>query len=89
MSNMMAQPQIPKLTATNYGNWSIQMKVLLGSYDNWDIVESGYDEPKDEAVLSDAEKTALKDSKKKVKGICSAYLYLKRYNSIQIRKLSK
>nr|XP_017233138.1 PREDICTED: uncharacterized protein LOC108207189 [Daucus carota subsp. sativus] len=61
----MAQPQIPKLTTTNYGNWSIQMKVLLGSYDNWDIVESGYDKPEDEAVLSDAEKTALKDSKKK------------------------
>ena len=41
------------------------MKVLLGSYDNWDIVESGFDEPEDEAVLSDAEKTAFKDSKKK------------------------
>nr|XP_017250820.1 PREDICTED: uncharacterized protein LOC108221452 [Daucus carota subsp. sativus] len=65
MSNMMVQPQIPRLTATNYGNWSIQMKVLLGSYDNWDIVESGFDEPEDEAVLSDAEKTAFKDSKKK------------------------
>nr|XP_017228786.1 PREDICTED: uncharacterized protein LOC108204029 [Daucus carota subsp. sativus] len=61
----MAQPHIPKLTATNYGNWSIQMKVLLGSYDNWDIVESGYDKPEDEAVLSETEKTALKDSKKK------------------------
>ena len=41
------------------------MKVLLGSYDNWDIVESGYDKPEDEAVLSETEKTALKDSKKK------------------------
>lgn len=64
----MVQQNIPKLTATNYGNWSIQMKVLLGSYDNWDIVESGYREPEDataEAALPNAEKTALKESRKK------------------------
>ncbi|XP_074351974.1 uncharacterized protein LOC141691130 [Apium graveolens] len=70
MANMMALPQIPKLTATNYGNWSIQMKVLLGSYDNWDIVESGYDEPVDattEAALSNAEKIILKETRKKDK----------------------
>lgn len=44
------------------------MKVLLGSYDNWDIVESGYREPEDttaEAALPNAEKTALKESQKK------------------------
>ncbi|XP_074334286.1 uncharacterized protein LOC141671793 [Apium graveolens] len=66
----MVQPQIPKLMATNYENWSIQMKVLLGSYDNWDIVESGYDEPVDattEAALSNAEKMILKETRKKDK----------------------
>ncbi|XP_074328419.1 uncharacterized protein LOC141666328 [Apium graveolens] len=66
----MAQPQIPKLTATNYGNWSIQMKVLLGSYDNCDIVESGFDEPVDattEATVSNAEKMILKETRKKDK----------------------
>ncbi|XP_074374735.1 uncharacterized protein LOC141715153 [Apium graveolens] len=69
MANMV-QPNIPKLTSTNYGNWSIQMKVLLGSYDNWDIVESGYDEPTDaaaEAALSNAEKMILKETRKKDK----------------------
>ncbi|XP_074337616.1 uncharacterized protein LOC141674811 [Apium graveolens] len=66
----MVQPNIPKLTSTNYGNWSIQMKVLLGSYDNWDIIESGYDEPTDaaaEAALSNAEKMILKETRKKDK----------------------
>ncbi|XP_074378664.1 uncharacterized protein LOC141720214 [Apium graveolens] len=70
MANMMAQPQIPKLAAINYGNWSIQMKVLLGSYDNWDIVEIGYDEPTDttaEAALTNAEKMILKETRKKDK----------------------
>ena len=46
------------------------MKVLLGSYDNWDIVESGYDEPKDtaaEAALTNAEKMILKETRKKDK----------------------
>ncbi|XP_074328442.1 uncharacterized protein LOC141666351 [Apium graveolens] len=66
----MVQRNIPKLTSTNYGNWSIQMKVLLDSYDNWDIVESGYDEPTDaaaEAALSNAEKMILKETQKKDK----------------------
>ncbi|XP_074351769.1 uncharacterized protein LOC141690912 [Apium graveolens] len=69
MANMV-QPNIPKLMTTNYGNWSIQMKVLLGSYDNWDIVESGFIEPADaaaEVALPNAEKTALKESRKKDK----------------------
>lgn len=46
------------------------MKVLLGSYDNWDIVESGYNEPEDaaaEAALPNAEKTVLKEFRKKDK----------------------
>ncbi|XP_074323653.1 uncharacterized protein LOC141660557 [Apium graveolens] len=46
------------------------MKVLLGSYDNWDIVESGYDEPTDaaaKAALSNAEKMILKETRKKEK----------------------
>ncbi|KAL8148183.1 hypothetical protein AgCh_005511 [Apium graveolens] len=43
-------------------NWSIQMKVLLGSYDNWEIIENGFNEPADaaaEAALPNVEKTAL------------------------------
>ncbi|XP_074337573.1 uncharacterized protein LOC141674771 [Apium graveolens] len=66
----MIQPHIPKLTVTNYGNWSIQMKVLLGSYDNWEIVENWFNEPIDtaaEAALPNAEKTALKEIRKKDK----------------------
>ncbi|XP_074369332.1 uncharacterized protein LOC141710681 [Apium graveolens] len=66
----MVQPNIPKLTSTNYGNWSIQMKVLLGPYDNWEIVENGFNEPADataEAALPNAEKTALKEIRKKDK----------------------
>lgn len=46
------------------------MKVLLGLYDNWDIVESGYSEPADaaaEVALPNAEKTVLKESRKKDK----------------------
>ncbi|XP_074347608.1 uncharacterized protein LOC141686474 [Apium graveolens] len=66
MANMV-QPNIPRLMATNYGNWSIQMKVLLGSYDNWEIVESGYGEPVNEAALTNAEKMILKETRKKDK----------------------
>ena len=37
---------IPRLTNTNYENWSIQMKALLGSH-IWNIVEKGYEEDRD------------------------------------------
>ena len=49
------------------------MKVLLGSYDNLDIIESGYNEPIDatvEAALPNAEKMALKEFRKKSKRHC-------------------
>ncbi|GMI83753.1 hypothetical protein HRI_002044600 [Hibiscus trionum] len=64
----MIQPQIPRLTKTNYGNWNIQMKALLGSQDCWDIVVKGYVEPENaaaEAVLTNEEKRALKDARKR------------------------
>ena len=36
--------QAPKFTKQNYV-WCIQMKVLLGSLDAWELVQDGYDEP--------------------------------------------
>ena len=43
------------------------MKALLGAHDVWEIVEKGYNEPKDEATLSQAEKDGLRDSRKRDK----------------------
>ncbi|GMI95320.1 hypothetical protein HRI_003201300 [Hibiscus trionum] len=64
----MIQPQIPRFTKTNYGNWSIQMKALLSSQDCWDIVVKGYVEPENaaaEAALTNEEKRALRDARKR------------------------
>ncbi|TYH24254.1 hypothetical protein ES288_A03G077400v1 [Gossypium darwinii] len=66
----MIQPQILKLTKTNYSNWSIQMKALLGSQDCWDVVKEGYVEPKNaatEVALTNEEKRVLKEARKKDK----------------------
>lgn len=56
--------QIPQLTKDNYNHWSIKMKVLLASKDVWEIVEKGYNEPQDEATLSQAQKDRLKEARR-------------------------
>ncbi|XP_063947409.1 uncharacterized protein LOC135152013 [Daucus carota subsp. sativus] len=66
------EAQVPMLTGTNYGDWSIQMKELLHFYNIWDIVESGYNEPTKaaEVALSDAEKTTLNGCRSKNNKAC-------------------
>nr|XP_029118029.1 uncharacterized protein LOC114913563 [Elaeis guineensis] len=66
MSNSMQFP-IPRFTTTNYENWSIQMKALLGSQDIWEVVEKGYEEPQDDRAQMAAQRTALVDQRKKDK----------------------
>jgi Domain of unknown function (DUF4219) len=38
--NNLLRMMVPKLTKSNYDNWSIQMKALLGAQDVQDIVET-------------------------------------------------
>lgn len=76
MANMI-QPQIPKLTKINYENWSIQMKVLLGSQNLWELVENGYtesDSPVTEVNLSTSQKTKLKEFRKRDKKNFVSYI---------------
>ncbi|XP_047953790.1 uncharacterized protein LOC125200029 [Salvia hispanica] len=66
----MVQPQIPKLEKHNYGNWSIQMRVLLQSQELWDIVQDGYTEPASqeaEDALTNNQRNALRDARKRDK----------------------
>ncbi|KAK6144512.1 hypothetical protein DH2020_021332 [Rehmannia glutinosa] len=67
MANGVASFQVPMLNTSNYDNWSIKMKALLGAHEVWDIVEKGYVEPQDETTLSQTQKDNLKDSRKRDK----------------------
>ncbi|KAK6120837.1 hypothetical protein DH2020_045420 [Rehmannia glutinosa] len=67
MANGVASFQVPMLNTSNYDNWSIKMKALLGAHEVWDIVEKGYVEPQDEATLSQTQKDNLKESRKRDK----------------------
>ncbi|KAJ1378995.1 Zinc finger, CCHC-type [Sesbania bispinosa] len=52
---------LPKLTkGVNYDNWKVQMEALLGSQDNWEVVENGHEEPKTTEGYSNAQLNALK-----------------------------
>nr|KYP40213.1 hypothetical protein KK1_038469 [Cajanus cajan] len=64
---------LPRLTkATNYDNWSVQMKALLGSQDAWEVVQEGFEEPKTTTGYSAAQHKMLKETRSKDK----AALYL-------------
>ncbi|XP_077250369.1 uncharacterized protein LOC143889871 [Tasmannia lanceolata] len=67
MTSNMLQPQLPRFNGKNYNQWSIQMKVLYESQDLWDIVETGIEEPEDQAALTPQQLNELKDNRKKDK----------------------
>ena len=54
---------LPKLTkAVNYHNWSLKMKALLVSQENWEVVEDGFDEPANTTGWSNAQLKVLKEA---------------------------
>jgi len=62
--NGMIVSQLSK--KTNYDNWCLQMKTLMGSQDIWVIVENRYQEYKEDedqtvAQISTLRKTQVKD----------------------------
>ena len=61
MVNMMGQMPLPRLTKMNQENWCIQMKVLLSSQDAWEVVEEGFEKPKDTMGYTAAQNKALKE----------------------------
>ncbi|CAB75469.1 copia-type reverse transcriptase-like protein [Arabidopsis thaliana] len=66
--------QVPVLTKSNYDNWSLRMKAILGAHDVWEIVEKGFIEPENEGSLSQTQKDGLRDSRKRdKKALCLIY----------------
>ncbi|XP_068475202.1 uncharacterized protein [Phaseolus vulgaris] len=65
ITNNMSMPQLTEMV--NYENWSIQMKVLLGSTYSWEVVQEGFEEPKNTTGYSAAQNKVLKETRSKDK----------------------
>ncbi|KAJ3705098.1 hypothetical protein LUZ61_008803 [Rhynchospora tenuis] len=66
-NSIVGQVAVPRLTKTNYENWSIHMKAYLGSLDAWEAIEEGFEENKDLSKASANEVKAYKELRKKDK----------------------
>ena len=78
---------VPSLNKSNYDNWGIKMKALLGSQDVWEIVEKGYKESENEGTLSQAQNDSLGDSRKRDKK--AFYLIYQGLDEDAFEKISK
>ncbi|GAU51887.1 hypothetical protein TSUD_416720, partial [Trifolium subterraneum] len=67
MANMMSQMPLPRLTKSNYDNWSIQMKALFGALEAWEVTRDGFEEPEDTTGYMAAQNKALKETRSKDK----------------------
>ncbi|XP_050939084.1 uncharacterized protein LOC107992108 [Cucumis melo] len=63
----MLQPQLPRFSGKNFNQWSIQMKVLYGSQELWDIFERGYTEVENQSELTNQQLVELRENRKKDK----------------------
>ncbi|KAA0065975.1 integrase [Cucumis melo var. makuwa] len=63
----MLQPQLSRFSGKNFNQWSIQMKVLYGSQELWDIIERGYTEVENQSELTNQQLVELRENRKKDK----------------------
>ncbi|XP_060960397.1 uncharacterized protein LOC133031099 [Cannabis sativa] len=78
--------QVPMLTKSNYDNWNIKMKTLLGAQDVWDIVEKGHKDSKTMLLFPQAQRDTLRDSRKRDKK--ALYLIYQAVNEDAFEKIS-
>ena len=92
MVNVMGQMPLPRLTKTNYENWSIQMKALLGSQDAWEVVEECFEEPKDTMGYTAAQNKVLKEFDQRIRRhytCCSESLMSRALRRLSVQLLQK
>ena len=87
MANMMGQMPLPRLTKTNYENWSIQMKALLDSQDAWEVVEDGFKESIDTTGYTVAQNKTLKELQSKDKA--TLYMLFRAVDELGFEKIAR
>jgi len=70
-------PLLQLTKTTNYDNWNIQMKPLLGSQDAWEVVQEGFEEPENTMGYNVAQNKTLKKTRSKDKE--ALYIYCTSY----------
>jgi Domain of unknown function (DUF4219) len=77
---------LPKLTKSNYDNWSIQIKVFLGAQDVWDVVKIGIAQPENDA--SQKLQRVKLQKEKAVKDKATLYILYQAVNEVGFEKIA-
>ena len=86
MVNLTNSVPLSKLTkAVNYDNRSLKMKALLDSQENWEVVENGHVEPKNNTNWANAQMTVLQKSCRKDKA--TLYILYQDMNEFDFEKI--
>jgi gag-polypeptide of LTR copia-type/Domain of unknown function (DUF4219) len=87
LRNSSLNMSVSKLTKSNYDNWSIQIKTLLGAQDVWDIVETGYVEPENVTLLTVQQLKLSKE--KKVADKSTLYILIQGVDEVGFEKVAE
>jgi Domain of unknown function (DUF4219) len=77
---------LPRLTKSNYNNWSIQIRTLLGAQDAWEVVEVGFEEPASDTVQTTNQVKTLKETQMKDK--TALYILFQAVDELDFEKIT-
>ncbi|GJV35397.1 retrovirus-related pol polyprotein from transposon TNT 1-94 [Tanacetum coccineum] len=88
MSTSLGYVSLPKLNKSNYDNWSIQIRALLGTQDVWESITTWYEEPIRTEISAMSANQIKVWKEKRMKDKSALYLLLQSVDESGFKKIA-